>query len=119
MNKYLHRSFLIFIMAVLFVFICGIGSCKKSISGKVKGDAREGVILTLSGDTSASIITDVNGNYKFKNLEAGSYTITPIKSGYGFFPKNQKVTVDADKTGVDFGAGAGMDAVSGASIQPF
>ena len=82
-----------------FVLLCGISSCKNSISGKVKGDAVYGVVMELSGDASLIIKTSVNGKYKFKGLEKGRYTITPGKEGYLFFPRSRSVLVDEDKAG--------------------
>ena len=102
-----------------FFLLCGISSCKNSISGKVKGDAVHGVVMELSGDASLIIKTSVNGKYKFKGLEKGRYIITPGKEGYLFFPKHRTVIVDGDETGVNFASGAGMDSISGASIKPF
>ena len=116
-------SIRVLITAVLlcgvFVLLCGISSCKNSISGKVKGDAVHGVVMELSGDASLIIKTSVNGKYKFKGLEKGRYTITPGKEGYLFFPRSRSVLVDEDKAGIDFASGAAMDSISGASIKPF
>jgi len=102
-----------------FFVLCGISSCKNSISGTVKGDAAQGVVMKLSGDALISTETSVNGKYRFDGLEKGSYTITPGKEGYLFFPKSQSVEVDEDKSGIDFASGVGMDSISGASIKPF
>jgi hypothetical protein len=103
----------------VFVILSGIGSCKNSIRGKVKGDAVQGVVMELSGDASLSTKTSVNGKYKFKGLVKGGYTITPGKEGYLFFPRSRSVLVDEDKAGIDFASGAAMDSISGASIKPF
>ena len=48
-----------------------------SISGTVSGDVSEGVLVTLSGDTSDSTTTGVDGTYEFTNLSNGNYVITP------------------------------------------
>jgi len=77
------------------------------------------VVMELSGDVSLSSKTSVNGKYSFKSLEKGSYTITPEKEGYLFFPKSRDVQVDRDMTEINFASGAGMDSLSGASIKPF
>jgi hypothetical protein len=107
------------LLSSTFVLLCGISSCKNTISGTVKGDAVQGVEMELSGDASRIIKTSVNGKYKFRGLEKGSYTITPSKKGYLFFPKSRSVRVDKDRAGIDFASGAGMDSISGASIKPF
>ena len=85
----------------------------------MKGDAVQDVIMELSGDASLRTKTSVNGKYAFKGLEKGSYTITPSKDGYLFFPKSRDVKVDGDMTKINFASGAGMDSISGASIKPF
>src|SRR5437879_2835024 len=63
-----------------------------SISGSVSDSAGgvSGVTITLSGRQSSSVTTDVNGNYSFVNLPAGSdYTVTPSKTTTTFFtPSN-------------------------------
>ncbi len=64
------------------------------------------VTVDLTGDSTASTITDTNGNYSFGNLDAGAtYVITPTKTNYTFDPVNLTYTdfatavVDADFTG--------------------
>jgi hypothetical protein len=107
------------LLSSVFVILCGISSCKNSISGRVKGYGAQGVVMELSGDVSRIIKTSVNGKYKFKGLEKGRYTITPGKEGYLFFPRSRSVLVDENKSGIDFASGAGMDSSSGATIKPF
>jgi N-acetylneuraminic acid mutarotase len=71
------------------------------ISGRVA--TLEGVLMTLSGDSSGTTTTDASGNYKFENFPNGNYTITPSKEGYWFQPPSRDVTVnDRDVSGVDF-----------------
>jgi len=110
---------IVVILSSTFVVLCGISSCKNSISGTVKGDAVQGVVMKLSGDALLSTETSVNGKYRFEGLEKGKYIITPGKEGYLFFPKSRNVIVDEDKAGIDFASGIGMDSISGASIKPF
>ena len=102
-----------------FVLLCGISSCKNSISGTVKGDGVQDVVMELSREASLFTKTSVNGEYKFKGLKKGNYIITPAKEGYLFFPKSRDVQVDGDMTEINFASGAGMDSISGASIKPF
>ncbi len=45
---------------------------------------KEGVLLTLSGTTFATVSTNSKGEYKFYGTPNGSYTITPYKQGYKF-----------------------------------
>jgi Right handed beta helix region len=74
-----------------------------SISGRISPTAYGiGVTMTLSGETSATITTDSSGNYSFNDLSAGSYTLTPGKSGFSFSPASRQVTTSASITGTNF-----------------
>ncbi len=79
-----------------------------SISGTITDGTNPvpDVTVDLTGDSTASTITDTNGNYSFGNLDAGAtYVITPTKTNYTFDPVNLTYTdfatavVDADFTG--------------------
>ena len=77
-----------------------------SISGQVtseNGSGLSGVTMALSGASSATTITDANGNYTFTGLDNGSYTITPSRTGFTFSPTSSPQTVSgANKTAVNF-----------------
>ena len=74
-----------------------------SISGTVTGDVQAGVTMTLSGSVSATTVTNASGNYIFRGLSNGTYTVTPSKLGYGFSPKSTTVTISgANVTGINF-----------------
>jgi hypothetical protein len=76
-----------------------------SVSGTVVGAA--GVTVTLSGKASATTTTDAAGNYQFRDLADGSYTVTPSLTGYTFDPASAVVSLSgADESGVDFSASA-------------
>ena len=80
-----------------------------SISGNVISVALfstvPGVTMALSGASTATAITDASGNYTFNGLNNGSYTITPIRTGFTFSPTSSQRTVSgADITGVFFDA---------------
>ena len=70
------------------------------ITGKVKNFAGAGVanvtmtLTTPDGATVATTKTDSNGNYRFKGLVNGTYTVTPSKTGKAFTPKNRSVAVN-------------------------
>jgi hypothetical protein len=51
------------------------------------------VTLTLSGAASATATTDASGNYAFRDLLPGAYTVTPSKPGFTFSPVNTVVTI--------------------------
>jgi hypothetical protein len=54
---------------------------------------------------SASATSDASNNYSIANLAAGTYTVTPSKSGCTFSPSSQSVTItSANVTGVNFTA---------------
>jgi len=68
-----------------------------SISGTVSGAVKYSVLVTLSGDGSATTWTDANGKYTFTNLVNGSYTVTPSLEGYTF----ASVSAPADVSGAN------------------
>ncbi|MEZ5469812.1 MAG: carboxypeptidase regulatory-like domain-containing protein [Lysobacterales bacterium] len=74
-----------------------------SISGQVTtstGAAISGVTVSTG---SASTTTDASGNYSIPNLVAGSYTLTPSRSGYTFSPTSRAVTIgSANVSGQNF-----------------
>ena len=71
-----------------------------SISGTVTsgGVSLSGVTMTLSGASSGIKTTDSSGKYSFTGLANGSYTITPMLSGYVFNQVSQVVTVNGANT---------------------
>ncbi|MGB9873276.1 MAG: carboxypeptidase-like regulatory domain-containing protein, partial [Anaerolineae bacterium] len=74
-----------------------------SISGRVvdgSGNPISGV--TLSDNAGHTTTTGSDGRYTLSGLAAGTYTVTPSKSGYTFSPTSRTVTVPPDATGVDF-----------------
>ena len=74
-----------------------------TISGVVTdadGDALSGV--TVSAGAGVDATTDANGDYATTDLVAGTYTLTPSKSGYIFSPATRTVSVPPDATGEDF-----------------
>ncbi len=63
------------------------------IAGKVTdadGAALSGVIISLNNGQSAT--TNSSGNYRFDNIDQGTYTLTASKSGYVFTPASYSVT---------------------------
>lgn len=69
-----------------------------AISGRVT-DANNNPIngVVISSSAGRTTTTDSNGNYTFSDLPAGSYTLTPSKSGYVFSPASQTLTVPPDQ----------------------
>jgi hypothetical protein len=65
-----------------------------TISGSITpANLGSGATVALGGASSASIISDSNGNYSFTGLANGSYVVTPNKAGYNFSPSSQSVVV--------------------------
>ena len=78
-----------------------------SISGTINDTGSNpisGVTVDLTGDSTASTITDGSGNYSFNNLDAGcTYTITPTKIHYTFTPVDRTYTdLSSDVTNSNF-----------------
>ncbi len=77
------------------------------ISGDVtdhgSGTGLAGVVLNLSGASTASTATDSSGSYAFSGLLDGNYTVTPSLTGYTFDPASIDVPMNGgDVTGQDF-----------------
>lgn len=80
-------------------------SCNFSISGKVVNSTGSGLIaidVTLGGKTTMSTKT-TGGSYTFSGLCDGSYTVTPVVSGFTFTPLSRSVTISGSNVNnVDF-----------------
>ncbi|HVQ39513.1 MAG TPA: SBBP repeat-containing protein, partial [Pyrinomonadaceae bacterium] len=80
----------------------------KVTSSTVPGLGLFDVTLTLSGASSAIVTSDAEGNYVFRDLLPGDYTITPSKAGFTFDPVNLPITItNADRTAADFTSASG------------
>jgi murein DD-endopeptidase MepM/ murein hydrolase activator NlpD len=58
--------------------------------------------VTVSAGAGGNATTDGNGAYTISGLAAGTYTLTPSKSGYSFTPVRRTVSVSGNVTGQDF-----------------
>ena len=67
-----------------------------------------GVLVTLSGDASASQVTGATGHYSFLGLPDGNYTVTPTKDDYQFTPTSRAATIS--------GANDALAAIVGAQL---
>jgi hypothetical protein len=77
-----------------------------SISGRVTksdGSPATGVELNLDGSSLSFAVTDMNGDYIFDDLAVGgSYTVTPVGTGF-FSPRSAAIdALSGDASGVDF-----------------
>ncbi len=84
-----------------------------SISGTISPtNLGANVSVALSGSATASTTTDISGNYSFSNLQNGSYTVTPSKTGESFTPASQSTTISGASANLNFTAQA-------VTAQPF
>ncbi|HEY6120264.1 MAG TPA: carboxypeptidase regulatory-like domain-containing protein, partial [Pyrinomonadaceae bacterium] len=77
-----------------------------TISGTINsstGSPLAGVTVQLSGGSSATTITDANGNYRFTGVDTSNfYTVTPSFANYAFSPANRSFSLFADKSDAVF-----------------
>ncbi|MBN2010685.1 T9SS type A sorting domain-containing protein [candidate division KSB1 bacterium] len=76
-----------------------------TISGRIRfnGNGLVDALVILSGDKSDTLTTDKNGAYIFENIPGGNYTITPLRSGFGFEPTSRNYQpLTADHNSDDF-----------------
>ena len=72
----------------------------------ISGNAGTSAVSLTAG--SASATSDGSGNYTLSGLVAGTYTVTPSKSGCTFTPASSSVTITASNvTGINFTANCG------------
>jgi hypothetical protein len=48
--------------------------------------------------------TRSDGTYTMVDLDAGTYSVQPVRSGYRFTPESRQVTIGPDAAGIDFAA---------------
>jgi len=79
-----------------------------NVSGRIVNDAGQpvaAVTMRLTGESSATTITDSNGDYRFRNVNSGGfYTVTPELVNYHFSPSNRSFSLVADQTDAVFTA---------------
>ena len=74
-----------------------------TISGRMLDSTGAGLAGVAVSDGTRSTLSDASGNYSISGVPAGSYTLTPNKSGYTFTPATIAVTVsDANLAGQNF-----------------
>jgi hypothetical protein len=78
------------------------------ISGRIlanDGTALSGAVVRLDGAQSRKTITDVNGNYRFDNVEtSGFYTVTPSRVNFAFMPEQRSFSQLGNNTEAIFAA---------------
>lgn len=86
-----------------------------SICGRISGagSPMSSVTVSLSGATTKSATTDVNGGYCFSGILDGNYTLTPTLTGNTFSPAKRSVTVNsANVMGQDFSVQVAINVVN-------
>ena len=71
-----------------------------TISGSVTGATLQGVTVKLTGNSTLTTTTDVDGKYSFTGLANGNYTITPDRAGYVFSPSSSTANVSGANVSV-------------------
>ena len=94
-------------------------SANYSVSGAITPSGTgASITVQLTGAATASTTTNSSGQYTFSRLPAGTYTLTPLKTGYTFTPATKTLTVGANMAGVNFSiALASIFSISG-TITP-
>ena len=63
------------------------------------------VVIRLAGTQNRKTITDVNGNYRFDNVDtSGVYTLTPSRVNYSFSPSQRSISQLGNSTDAPFTA---------------
>jgi hypothetical protein len=69
------------------------------------GSPLPGVVIQLSGTSSARTVTDAAGNFRFTDLKMmGLYTVTPLMTDYTFGPSSRSFSLPADRISATFTA---------------
>ncbi len=84
----------------------GSFSITGTVSVSVSGALLDGVAMTLSGDSTGIETTGPKGVYSFSSLNNGSYSITPVLTGYAFSPTSRMVSINGASQLEDFTATA-------------
>ncbi len=84
------------------VGVPGTWSCSSPGTYSISGNVGVAGATVTAG--SVSTTSDSGGNYTLSGLAAGTYTVTPSKSGCTFSPTSRSVTVGPNATGVNFTA---------------
>jgi hypothetical protein len=80
-----------------------------SIAGAVTGDIIAGVTINLTGAATATTTTAADGTYSFTGRANGTYTVTPVLSGYIFYPTSTVLVVNGSNMIADFVASENSD----------
>ena len=76
-----------------------------TISGTISGAGGSGATVNLTGASTATVTANSSGVYSFTVVN-GTYTVTPVKTGYVFSPTSQSVTVSNGNRTANFSSSA-------------
>ncbi|NNJ13542.1 hypothetical protein EKD04_024770 [Chloroflexales bacterium ZM16-3] len=93
-----HR---IWLDAVKFVQV-PISTPTYTLSGRVTTTGSVGLAGATLTDGTRSTTTGNDGSFTLSGVPAGTYTLTPTKSGYTFTPATRSATVSGNLSGQDF-----------------
>jgi glucose/arabinose dehydrogenase len=81
------------------------GEITGRITSSVDGSGVSGAVISITGTQNRKTITDVNGNYRFDNVDtSGAYTITPMRANFLFSPAARSIIIVANSTDASFTA---------------
>ena len=96
----MHNMKHIIYIAIFFISALNYAQDTGSISGKLLDFESNNAPLmfakVLIKETSAEVLSDENGVFKFENLENGEYTL--VSSFVGYETKESKIKVELNKT---------------------
>lgn len=80
-----------------------------TVSGRIlnsgNGAAVAGVVVRMTGTQSRKTITDVNGDYRFDNVQtSGVYNLTPSRANFSFSPSDRSLNQLGNVTDAPFAA---------------
>jgi hypothetical protein len=73
-----------------------------TITGTISGTGGNGATVSLGGAATATTTASTSGVYTFSGLANGSYTVTPVKTGFIFTPGSQMVTINGANATANF-----------------
>jgi glucose/arabinose dehydrogenase len=81
------------------------GDVSGHITNSSDGSAVSGAVIRLTGTQNRKTITDANGNYLFKDVDAnGVYTLTPSRANFSFSPSERSLSQLGNTTDAPFTA---------------
>lgn len=89
-----------------------------TLSGTISGAGGNGAKVNLTGGTTASTTASASGVFSFTGIPAGSYTLSPTKSGYTFSPSSQSVAITTANATVNFSSAVTTYSISGTISGP-